>query len=211
MDIETALETCLMQYSPIRGKDLKIKLQQRGYSISKAQFYRYGVKLKKARKLEQVNGIWRCPQDVNPKSTGWNPLPKVEFNITQLRHSSRVTLPTVATNLVNWSPYQIGIRLKVWVLLGGRNLGLINDLKGYYNGKRLITVEPDGSGFGHGCFDVPSECVNSKEELSLSFVATIIDRNDPDKSAYKIVGSYTYRRQPNDWSYEPTLFINETQ
>jgi hypothetical protein len=99
--------------------------------------------------------------------------------------------------------------LKVWVLLGGRNLGLINDLKGYYNGKRLILARP-GGGFGDGCFSVPSECVNSDEELSLSFVATIIDRDEPDKCPFKIEGSYTHRRQLNDWFYEPTLFIDNT-
>lgn len=212
MDIENAIETCLIQNSPIRAKDLKLKLEQRGYSFSRSQFYRYGAKLKKAGRLEQVNGIWRWHQDVKSKSTGsWDPAPKLEFEVTQQRGSSKVSLPTVATNLVNWSPYQLCIRLKVWAFLGGLNLGLINDLKGYYNGKRLINVESDGRGFGNGCFSVPSECVNSTEELSLSFVATIFDRNNPDKSPYKIVGSYTHRRKLNDWFYEPTLFIDETE
>ncbi|MCW4003695.1 MAG: hypothetical protein NWE95_07275 [Candidatus Bathyarchaeota archaeon] len=210
MDIETVIETCLMQYSPIRAKDLRLKLEQRGYSVSRSQFYRYGAKLKKAGKLEQVNGIWRWSQNIMSRSTGWNPPPKVRFEITQQRHSSKVTLPTVTTNLVNLSAYQLGIRLKVWVVLGGRNLGLINDLKGYYNGKRLILARP-GGGFGNGCFSVPSECVDSNEELSLSFLVTIFDRDVPDGSPYRIEGSYTYRRQLNDWIYEPTLFIDKTE
>jgi hypothetical protein len=199
-----------MQYSPIRGKDLKLKLEQRGYLVSRSQFYRYGNKLKKARKLEQTNGVWRYRQDVTMKGL-WDPAPKVEFIVTQQRGLSKVHLPTVAFNLANWSRHQLNIRLQVWAFLGGRNLGLITDSKGYYNGKRLIHAEPDGGGFGNGCFSVPYECVNSNEELSLSLVATLLDRNDPDKSPYKIIGSYTHRRKENDWFYEPTLFIDETK
>jgi hypothetical protein len=212
MDIEAAVETCLRQYSPIRGKDLKAKLEQRGYTLSRSQFFRYGVKLKKADKLEQINGIWHWRQDVKSKLTRlWEPAPKVEFEITQQRGFSKVQLPTVATNLVNRCSYQLGIRLKVWTLLGGRNLGLINDIKGYYTGKTLILAEPDGGGFGNGCFSVPPECVNSNEELSLSFVATLFDRNNPDKAPYKIQGSYTHRRKLNDWFYEPAIFSDETE
>jgi len=210
MDIETAIETCLIQNSPIRAKDLMLKLEQRGYAVSRSQFYRYGTKLKKTGKLEQTNGIWRYRQEVKNKGL-WEPAPKIEFLVTQQRGSSIVQLPTVAFNMVNWSPYQLNIRLQIWTFFGGRNLGLINDRKGYYNGKILILTEPEGGGFVNGCFTVPNECVNSTEELSLSLVATLLDRNDPDKSPYKIIGSYTHRRKENDWFYEPTLFIDETE
>jgi hypothetical protein len=75
MDIETAIETCLIQNSPIRAKDLKLKLEQRGYSVSRSQFYRYGAKLKKAGKLEQTNGIWRWCQNMKIKGL-WEPAPR---------------------------------------------------------------------------------------------------------------------------------------
>jgi hypothetical protein len=213
MDIETALETCLIQASPIRGKDLKLKLEQRGYSVSRSQFYRYGEKLKKAGKLEQMNGIWHWKQEKQSKPTGkWDPAPKVKFEITQQRGASKVNLPTVATNLVNLSLYQLNIRLKVWTFLGGRNLGLINSIKGHYNGKKLMPIEPNGGGFGRGCFDVPPECVNNKEEeLTLSFIETIFDRNDSGKPPYKIVGSYTHRREFNDWVYDPISLVEENE
>lgn len=210
MDIETALETSLKKNSPIRGMDLKLMLEHRGYSFSRSQLYRYGRKLKDKGKLEQRNGVWHWLEDEKSKTTGsWEPAPKVEFWVTQQRGISKVSLPTVATNLVNSSSYQLGIRLKVWVFLGGRNLGLIDDIKGYYNGKRLITAESNKTTFSNGCFSVPPECVNSNEELSLSYVATIFHRNDPGKRPYKIVGSYTHRRGLNDWFYEPTSFIDE--
>jgi hypothetical protein len=212
MDIEAAMETCLIQNSPIRGKDLKEKLEKRGYKTSRAQFYRYGAKLKKAGKLEQTNGIWRWLQGTRSKSTIlWDPAPKVKFEVTQQRGFSNVQLPSVATNLVNLSPYQLGIRLKVWVFLGGRNLGLVNDLKGYYNGKRQIHAEPDGGGFGNGCFSVPPECVDSNEELSLSFEMTITDKDNPSKSPYRIIGSQTHRRKLNDWFYEPANFLEDDE
>lgn len=97
MDIETAIETCLIQNSPIRGKDLMLKLEQRGYAVSRSQFYRYGTKLKKAGKLEQTNGIWRYRQDVKQKGL-WEPAPKIDFLVTQQRGTSIVQLPTVAFN-----------------------------------------------------------------------------------------------------------------
>ena len=58
MDIETVFETCLMKFSPIRGKDLKKKIEERGYNLSRAQFYRYAQKLVESERLERINGIW---------------------------------------------------------------------------------------------------------------------------------------------------------
>jgi hypothetical protein len=172
----------------------KLNLLVAGNKIKKEEIY-YG----------SISSVLET-QSSNTKGS-WNPAPKIEFSVTQQRGSSIVHLPTVAFNLINWSPYQLSIRLQVWTFLGGRNLGLIQDSKGYYSGKIPILAEPDGSGFGNGCFTVPSECVDSKEELSLSIVATFLDRNDSKKNAYQIIGSYTHRRTLNDWFYEPTNFV----
>lgn len=68
MDAETVLETCLMQFSPIRGRDLRKKLEEKGLKLSRAQFYRYGRKLKKSGKLEQINGVWHYRQPENAAS-----------------------------------------------------------------------------------------------------------------------------------------------
>jgi hypothetical protein len=65
MDIETVFETCLINSPVITAKDLFEKVRKRGYSLSRAQGYRYGRKFKKAGKLKQLNGIWyyQDPQD----------------------------------------------------------------------------------------------------------------------------------------------------
>jgi hypothetical protein len=58
MDKESAFESCLTQYSPIRGRDLKDKLGERGVRLSDAQFFRYARKMEKAGKLERHDGIY---------------------------------------------------------------------------------------------------------------------------------------------------------
>jgi hypothetical protein len=58
MDVETAFETCLTKFSPVRAATLFEKVREKGCNLSRAQGYRYGRKLKKAGKLEQINGIW---------------------------------------------------------------------------------------------------------------------------------------------------------
>jgi hypothetical protein len=64
-DIETVFETCLIENSPIRGKDLWAKLGERGIKLSRSQFYRYAKKLVKSGKLDRINGIYsyQKPQD----------------------------------------------------------------------------------------------------------------------------------------------------
>jgi hypothetical protein len=57
-DIETVFETCLIKYSPIRGKDLRVKLGERGIKLSRSQFYRYAAKFVEYGKLKRINGIY---------------------------------------------------------------------------------------------------------------------------------------------------------
>ena len=68
MGIETVFETCLIKFSSIRGKDLKKKIEERGYPLSRAQFYRYAGKLTKSGKLEMINGIWYYKPQKEQKS-----------------------------------------------------------------------------------------------------------------------------------------------
>lgn len=138
----------------------------------------------------------------------WNPPPKLEFFVTQ-NHSPPIQFPCVAFNLINHSPYRLKVRLEVRPVLGGRNLGLLEDTKGYYNGKAKILAEPDGGGFINGCFTVPQKCADSREEeCTLEVRAFLSDQDDPDKGEYEIVKSWTYMRKENLWFFEPKEFTN---
>jgi len=85
------------------------------------------------------------------------------------------------------------------MFLGGRDLGLVHDAKGYYDGHKEIRFEP-GEGYEDGVFSILEECVKSDEELGLRVDVTLID---PRNIEHKISRSWTYLRDKNDWSYEP--------
>lgn len=67
-DIETVFETCLIKYSPIRGKELLERLRKRGLKLSRSQFYRYAARVKKSGKLKRVNGIYHYQKPQNQKA-----------------------------------------------------------------------------------------------------------------------------------------------
>lgn len=69
MDVMTAIEKCLKDLSPIRAKDLHVKLRERRINISRSQFYRYGKKLEKDEKLERKNGIWYYQKKLSHENT----------------------------------------------------------------------------------------------------------------------------------------------
>jgi hypothetical protein len=143
-----------------------------------------------------------------PKKGNWDHSPRLNFFVTQERPPLTVQLPMVAFNIENLSDYKLVIRLEVTVLLGGRNLGLVEDTKGYYCGKVKIQAEPNSVVFGNGCFTVPKECALSEEEFSLEVQAILLDENDPNKGEYTIVKSWTYMRGKNAWYYEPTALTD---
>jgi hypothetical protein len=147
--------------------------------------------------------------NVTQAEDSWIPPPKLNFFVTQRRGSSVLQLPAVAFNLINQSPYQLIVRLEVRPILGEKNLGLIPDRKGYYNGKTKILAEPNGGGFINGCFTIPQECATSNEECTLEVRAILSDQNNPDKSEYRIVKSWTYMRKENAWFYEPKAFTED--
>lgn len=116
--------------------------------------------------------------------------------------------PVVPFNWKNHSSYQLIVRLEVRVFLGGRFLSIINDPKGYYNGKAKILVEPGGR-LRDGCFTLPPECNKSKEETTIEVQAKIYDQNDPNKKEYLINRSWSYYPKKNNWEYEPKSFSED--
>jgi hypothetical protein len=142
--------------------------------------------------------------------------PKVNFEITQWIYDNEALpypspigkreFPRVSFYMGNLNDYPIKARIEVRMILGGRNLGLIPDPIGHYNGKAEMGFEP-GRGFINGNFTVPEECAKSEKELTLEVRVTVID---PDNRKHKLMPkSWTYKRKENDWYYEPKLFTKQ--
>jgi hypothetical protein len=86
---------------------------------------------------------------------------------------------------------------------------LIEDTKGYYNGKAKILAEP-GEGLLNGCFTVHEKCASSPDkECTLEVRTTLLDQNDLAKGEYVILKSWTYMRKENVWFYEPKAFTED--
>jgi len=137
------------------------------------------------------------------------PIPKIGFKITQQRanhHHHKRELPIVGFNMFpNPNDYPIRVKVEARIILGGRNLGLIRDRKGYYSGETEWNLNP-GDAVLNGSFSVPKEAVNSVEELTIEIRATIID---PSEKEHRLLPrSWTYMRKKNTWYYEPGTFTN---
>ena len=134
-------------------------------------------------------------------------LPAVNFEITQSVANTQVQriLPDVGFNIRNWSDTCLKAWVKVKVLLGGKDLGLIEGVTrgkqylGYYDGKTAWNLNPYHAIFGH--FSLPKECVNSPENLTL-VVSASFENQHRGKFDYLPV-AWTYMKKTNSWYIEP--------
>lgn len=154
------------------------------------------------------------PLPVETRRQEQRSFPRLNMEITQRiighPHDKR-EFPSVGFNMFNPNDYPIRVKLELRTILGGRNLGLIQDRKGYYSGKIEVNLNPMGKppiikGLINGNFAIPKECLDSTEELTIEVRATIIDQNN---RKYELLPeSWTYMRKHNAWFYEPKTFTN---
>lgn len=131
----------------------------------------------------------------------WKPLPNIHFNVSQVFQRILI-FPQVGWEAFNGSPYQLRVRIEVHPILGGRDLHPLSDDD--INGTNVYEVEPMSYLFANGCFSLPKECAESKDELILEIRATVEDINDPEKGQHKLVPRrWKYVREHNLWSYYP--------
>jgi hypothetical protein len=129
--------------------------------------------------------------------------PQLIMQITQQIQGTQYMrqLPSVGFTITNPNDYPIKVKIEALQILGKRNLGYINDRKGYYSGKRLFNLNPGGA-LINGSFSISKECIHSTEELSIEITSTIIG---PDNKEYKrLPESWTLIRNSNVWYYEPS-------
>lgn len=107
--------------------------------------------------------------------------------------------------IFNPNDYPIKVKVEARVILGGKNLGLVRDIKGYYSGETEWNLNPS-KGYGNASFDIPAEGVKSMDELNIEICVTVIG---PDDKEHELLPeSWTYMRKENDWIAEPRAFAS---
>ena len=136
--------------------------------------------------------------------------PDVDFWVMQNFYGSvaKRQLPNVGFYFKNNNRYPIRVKIEARTLLGGKNLGLIKDAKGYYNGKAILGFEPH-KGMKNANFTVPKKCVNSEEELTIEMRVTVIDPNGKEYAL--LPQGWTLNRLTKSWYLEPKGFTQEAE
>lgn len=203
MDFPIAVRTVLGKSPGLRSRDLVLRLQKKTGLSRSTIFYNLGhIVLRQV--VYREKGKYYLPYQWDERVTGKRRYahPRIRFEPTQKTSSLPQTvlqLPAVGFNMKSRNNYPVQVRTEVRMFLGGRDLGLVHDAKGYYDGHKEIRFEP-GEGYEDGVFSILEECVKSDEELGLRVDVTLID---PRNIEHKISRSWTYLRDKNDWSYEP--------
>lgn len=140
-----------------------------------------------------------------------NLVPLVMFDIDQGNLNDPRPLPTVITMLthrgVNLVPVKAIIEVKH--ILAGREIGILEDLNGYYSGRTPWHLNP-GVGI-RGNFTVPEECVASEDDLKIEERVTLIDQYERPHSLLPQAWTFV-RSNPQDdnrgnyWFLEPRSF-----
>lgn len=176
-DIDNAIPLCLDCHGKIRSYD---PIHRVGTS--------YKIKEIKARR-DQIYDMFTQ-----------HLVPIVNFYVTQLIRDNptfpRRRFPGVGTVLVHAGPLALPVKAKIEVkhILGGKDLGIMEDPKGYYSGKTEWSLNPGKRTFGN--FTARARAIEAR--------VTIIDRYGRE---HKLLAEcWTYVRKDNHWFLEPRSF-----
>lgn len=132
-------------------------------------------------------------------------VPIVNFHVTQVVRENpalpRRKFPSVGTVLVHAGNPSLPVKARIEVkhILGGKDLGIMQDPKGYYSGEAEWSLNPGIRTFGN--FTVPRQCAESTGDLKVEARVTVIDRYD--RKHRLLPGCWTYVRKDNYWFLEP--------
>jgi hypothetical protein len=137
-------------------------------------------------------------------------VPPVHFEVTQFIRSNPNPpyrkFPSVGFTLAVGDSPPVKAKVEAKVILGGKNLGMIKDEKGYYSGKAEWNPRPNSITWGN--FSVPKKCAESNQDLKIEVRVTIIDQYDRE---HRLTPQcWTYVRDGNYWFYEPRIFTKWT-
>lgn len=188
-DIDNAIPLCLECHSKIAAYDPK---------------HRWGTKYK----IKEI----KARRDQIYDTYTQHLVPIVNFSVTQVVRND-VTLPhrkfpSVGTVLVHAGRPSLPVKARIEVkhILRGKDLGIMEDPKGYYSGKTEWSLNPGIRTFGN--FTVPRQCVENTGDLKIEARVTIIDQYDREHKL--LPGCWTYVRKDNYWFLEPRSFTKWT-
>jgi len=220
MNIWTAVRTALEKNPGMRSKHLIEELEKKT-GLSRSTIFEHLSSFEVKREICREIGRYYLPDQwkafSNSQSRKHYNFPNVSFEVTQrlidvenkryLPPNFQRPFPSVGFNMWNLNDYPVRVRVRVRMILGGRDKGLIPDPKGYYNGETEMLFGPKPDGLENGNFSVLKECEESDEELTLQVSVLVID---PDGVEHRLSPkSWTYMRKENSWSYEPRVFVEE--
>lgn len=184
LDIDNAIPLCLDCHGKIKSYDPKHPV-----GIS------YKIKEIKARRDQIYEKYTR------------HLVPPIHLALTQKRGPRTFKLPFIGVNLSHLGDsLPVQIRVEAKVILGEKDLGLVNDKKGYYNGKTPWNINPRTIFFGG--FSIPKEYVESGEELKIEIRITIIDQYGRE---HKLLPQcFRYVKELDGWNLEPRSFAEWT-
>jgi len=113
------------------------------------------------------------------------------------------TFPKIITFVAHRSSsLPVKARVEVKHVLGGKDLGIMKDVNGYYSGETEWHLNPAVT--INGNFSVLEECQNSKEDLKIEARLTIIDQYE--RPHRMLPQAWTYVRKKRYWFLEPRSF-----
>lgn len=131
-------------------------------------------------------------------------VPPIHFEITQVVQNDprfQRKPPNVGFNLShlgNSNPVKAKVEARIF--LGSKSLGLASSR--YYNGEITWNLNPRTQFFGN--FDIPHECMESDERLTIEVRVVIIDIYEREHELFPVC--FTYIRKDNHWFLEPTSY-----
>ena len=123
-------------------------------------------------------------------------VPRIDFQVVQ-----KSDFPDVGFQLVHLGgPYPARLKIKVEVILGDKNIGVLRD---QYDGKHIWNLNPGYIFYGH--ISLPQETIGSEERLELDTTITIIDVYRREHELLPM--AHIYDRKNKTWFAEPCPFI----
>jgi len=192
-----------------------VKAIQETLEVSSRQAYRQIEKAEERKEIRKIAlsnrsvlyGLPSWPIEIHQKSHNvLREVPRIDFGITQRIANNpfqKREFPNVGFFLKNINRFPIKVRVEALPILGGEKLGFIQDRKKYYNGETIWGPYDYNEGIINANFYVPSECINSPEELTLVVRVIVID---PFNREHIKIKGWTYMPAENDWFSEPKDF-----
>jgi len=126
--------------------------------------------------------------------------PPINFNILPVYYENNQ--PRAVFVIANLGPLPAQAKITVRAFLGKKDIGLIQDAKGYYSGQTKWNLD---AGFVfRGNFALKKEAIESKATLILEVRATVFDIHGHPHEKSPLC--FTYVKDKNIWYTEPTSF-----